>query len=174
MFTPWPKDRTPARVTGDERAMANSLLDFHRETVLAKCEELSEEQLRTTPVPNSPHSLIGILRHLTHAELFWSQEVLEGKSVHEIGYFYGTENDDPDFFNLISHPISEVFTNFQSSVDRSRKSMASKDLDAHFFSSAYGREVSARFVHLHLLEEYARHLGHMDMIREALDGKIGY
>ena len=154
--------------------MANSLLDFHRETALAKCEGLSEAELRARPVPNSPHSLIGILRHLTHAELFWSQEVLEGKSADAVGYFYGSEDNDPDFFNVTSHSSSEVFTNFSATVAAARASMLAKELDDLFFSPAYGREVSCRFVHLHLLEEYARHLGHMDMLREALDGKIGY
>ncbi len=174
MFTAWPKDRTPARITADERSMVNSLLDFHRETALAKCEGLSDLELRATPIPHSPHSLIGILRHLTHAELFWSREVLEGRSAEAVGYFYGSEDNDPDFFNTSSHSSADVFTHFTSTVEAARAAMASKNLDDLFFSPAYGREVSGRFVHIHLLEEYARHLGHMDLLREALDGKIGY
>ena len=174
MFTAWPKKRTPALITGGERELVNSLLDFHRETALAKCEGLSDEQLRATPVPHSPHSLIGILRHLTHAELYWSQEVIRQQSADAVHYFYGAGDDDPDFFHVESHSSAEVFTNFLATVDAARAALAAANLDDLFMSSAYGREVSGRFVHTHLLEEYARHLGHMDMLREALDGKIGY
>lgn len=169
MFTAWPKTRTPARITAGEREMINSLLDFHRETALAKCEGLSEDQLKTASVPNSPHSLLGLLRHLTHVELFWGYEVAAGIPDTEIPYNYGMEDNDADFFEVDSHSVDDQLRFFQEAVEGSRKYLLAIDFDSLVFSSAYGKEVSGRFIHLHLLEEYARHCGHIDMIREALD-----
>ena len=174
MFTGWPVKRTPPSYTGDERSILNSLLDFHRETALAKCEGLTDDQLRSQPVPGSPHSLIGLLRHLTYVELYWCQEVVAQRGSDEIGYPFGSADNDADFFEVHSHSGDEVFTIYSEAVKTGRESLARVDFDELRFSAAFNRELSIRFIHAHMLEEYARHCGHIDMLREALDGKIGY
>ena len=174
MFTGWPVKRTSPAFTGDERAILNSLLDFHRETALAKCEGLSDQQLRTQAISGSPHSLIGILRHLTYVELFWTQEVVEKRTFEEVGYPYGSADNDADFFETGSHSGVDAMQLFSAAVAQGRATLAKSDFDELRFASAFNAEVSIRFIHAHMLEEYARHCGHIDMLREALDGQIGY
>lgn len=172
MFVTWSTKRTKADTTGDERAVLTSLLEFHRETLLAKCEGISDAQLKERAVPPSALSLLGLLRHAIQVEIFWTQECLEGRKPDYP--FKNPDVPDCEFEDLDSMPVEEVFFRYLACVEVSRTSMASYDFDQLKFSRAFGREVSVRFIYIHLLEEYARHCGHADLLREAVDGRTGY
>ena len=172
MFTTWNSKRTTADATGDERAVATSLLEFHRETLFAKCEGISEEQLKKRAIPPSAMSLLGLLRHMIQVEMLWTQECLEGRNPEYP--FKNPEVPDSEFEALDSMPVEEVFFRYLAAVEISRTSLASYDFDELKFARIFHREVSVRFIHIHLLEEYARHCGHADLLREAVDGRTGY
>lgn len=172
MFTTWGTKRTAADTTGDERAVLTSLLEFHRETLFAKCEGISEAQLKKRAVPPSAMSLLGLLRHMIQVEMFWTQECLEGRRPEYP--FENLEVPDSEFEDLESMSVEEVFFRYLAAVEVSRTSLASYDFDELKFARILRQEVSVRFIHTHLLEEYARHCGHADLLREAVDGKTGY
>jgi hypothetical protein len=164
-----PDTRTPPPETGAERALLDGFLDLHRETLLWKCAGLTDEQLRQKAVPTSALSLLGILRHITEVERGWFFDHLP----HEATPIYFTEEAPNDDFDAVdSVPPSEVFDRYRAEVDRIRAEIAAVPLD-HEYTDKRGSTFSLRWVYLHMIEEYARHNGHADLIREAIDGVTG-
>jgi hypothetical protein len=164
-----PDTRPQPAETGAERLLLDGFLDFHRETLLWKCAGLADDQLRQRAVPTSTLTLLGIVRHLTDVERGWFFDHLP----HEATPIYFTEDAlNDDFDALDSAPPSEVFARYRAEVDRIRREIASVPLD-HEYTDKRGRTFSLRWVYLHMIEEYARHNGHADLLREAIDGVTG-
>jgi hypothetical protein len=164
-----PDTRTQPPETGAERALLDGFLDFHRDTLLWKCAGLTDEQLRTRAVPTSALTLLGMLRHLTEVERGWFFDHLP----HEATPIYFSEDaPDDDFDALDSVPVAEVVARYRAEVDRIRQEIASVPLD-HEYTDRRGHTFSLRWVYIHMIEEYARHNGHADLIREAIDGVTG-
>ena len=160
MTTP-PDTRTWPPTSGGERAMLDGLLDYHRETLLWKCAGLTHEQL-TQRLPTSSLSLLGLVRHLTEVERGWFFDVLDFRPAPPI---------HPDEWEDASVPADEVLARYRSEVDVIRRDVAPVPLD---FEYVYrGKTYSLRWVFLHMIEEYARHNGHADLLREAIDGVVG-
>jgi hypothetical protein len=158
----------PRRVfVGGELEILLSDLDYHRSTLLWKCEGLTDEQLRRRAVPPSELSLLGLLRHLTGAERHWFQEVPLGIEVEPIYPDAGGGQWDD-----ILTPAKEVVGHFQAACDESRRVAATRDLEEVLPSENFG-PVSFRFVLVHMVEEYGRHCGHADLLRESIDGAVG-
>ena len=170
-----PPERADRPKTASERETIESFLEFHRMTLLRKCSGLSDEQLRERAVPPSTMSLLGILRHMTDVERSWFRRTLAGEDVPPI--YYSKEAPDDDFDATESLSPDEVFTAHLAELDAVRAVAAARDLDAT------GRRLrndgqamidfSLRWIYLHMIEEYARHNGHADLLRERIDGVVG-
>jgi uncharacterized damage-inducible protein DinB len=162
-------DRTQPDTTGAERTLLEGFLEFHRQTLLWKCAGLTDEQLVARPLPTTTLSLLGILRHMVEVERGWFLDYLGEKA--EPVYF-SKERPDDDFDATDSVPPAEVFARFHSEVDRIRRDIAAVPLDTDF-TDKRGKTFSLRWVYIHMIEEYARHNGHADLLREAIDGATG-
>ena len=164
-----PDTRPRPAETGAERLLLGGFLDFHRETLLWKCAGLTDEQLKARSVPTSTLSLLGIVRHLTEVERGWFFDHLP----HEATPVYFTdEAPDDDFDATDSVPVADVLARYRAEIDRIRREIAAVPLD-HEYTDKRGKTFSLRWVYVHMIEEYARHNGHADLLREALDGATG-
>ena len=164
-----PDPRTQPPESGAERALLDGFLDFHRDTLLWKCAGLTDDQLRAQPLPTSTLRLLGLVRHLTEVERGWFFDHLP----HEATPIYFTdEAPDDDFDAVDTVPPAEVLQRYRSEVERIRREIADVPLD-HEATDPRGRTFSLRWVYLHMIEEYARHNGHADLLREAIDGVTG-
>jgi hypothetical protein len=167
----------PARISpraepASERESLEAWLEFHRATLLMKCEGLTPEQLVTESVPPSQLSLIGLVRHLTGVEPWF--HAFDGQPDMEM-----FEDEEP-FEPVIEH-VERDFANYRRSVERARQAAAAHDLDdvadqPHWVADGQPKVLlptSLRWVYQHMIEEYARHNGHADLIRERIDGVTG-
>ena len=161
----------PALTAGD-REMLDGWLEYHRATLLAKCEGLTDEQLKTRSVPPSSLSLLGLVRHMSEVELGWFANGLEADET-ATPIYCSTASPDGDFDDLDSAPVAQVFARFDEEVDRSRRTSAARDLDRATPRPRDGKPLTLRWVLTHMIEEYARHNGHADILREQIDGATG-
>jgi hypothetical protein len=158
--------------SGDERLQLEAWLDFYRATLLAKCDGLNVAQLKTRPLATSPLSLLGIVRHMTFVEQVWFETTFAGADTVD---YYKTDGDrDADFNDLDSDAAETVFDLYQEVISVSNNLAAGRPLDEHAKKPRRGRDVDLRWIYLHMIEEYARHCGHADLIREMVDGVTGY
>ncbi|MFF5210710.1 DinB family protein [Streptosporangium sp. NPDC000396] len=154
-----------------ELPMLYSWLDWHRETLAVKCAGLSEEQLRLRSVPPSTLSLLGLLRHLAEVERYWFRNILNGEDVPSL---YCTEQDPDGDFNLLdSCSAEEALAQWRAEIDIARGLYTGLPLDVVAKQQRRGEDVSLHWILIHMIEEYARHNGHADMIREQIDGVTG-
>jgi hypothetical protein len=165
-------DRSPTARTGSELEQLESVLDFYRATLLTKCSGLDVERLSARPIPSSDLTLRGLLRHSALVEQWWFEATFVGLPVVE---YYTTESDrDADFHDLASATLEEVRTNYDAACQRSRDLSAGHSLDEVAKRLHSDDAVDLRWIHVHMIEEYARHCGHADLLRELLDGVTGY
>ncbi len=164
-----PDTRREPPETGDERAMLAGFLDFHRETLRWKCAGLTDEQLKTYSVRSSALTLLGLVRHITEVERWWFHRFF-GEIAEPVYFTDDRVNDDFDALDCV--PAAEVFARWDAEVDRIRRDIAAVPLDAEL-TDRRGKAFSLRWVYVHMIEEYARHNGHADLIREGIDGVTG-
>ncbi|MFF8033097.1 DinB family protein [Streptomyces sp. NPDC016626] len=168
-----PTERSEPAQNADERTMLEGWLDYHRHTLAWKCEGLTDEQLRTASVPPSELSLMGLVRHMAEVERSWFRRVLAGEDVSPL---YWTEADRDGEFHLTgAHTWREARTAWQAEIDAARRTAAGFALDdpSRGRSGSTGEPFSLRWIYTHMIEEYARHNGHADLLRERLDGATG-
>ncbi len=155
-----------------EREVLAQYLEHYRMTLELKCEGLTAAQLATRSVPPSTMSLLGLVRHLARVEHSWWRRVLEGHA--DLPRLYRTDADpDLDFNGALpdDETVADAWRSWREEVDHAREVYAGLDLDA--VVQVHGDDVEARDIVVHLVEEYARHLGHADLLRECLDGRTG-
>lgn len=159
---------------GDERLLLDGWLDMYRDTVLLKVAGLDADQLVARSVPPSTMSLIGVVRHLTEVEAYWLRVVLHDEQ--DVPDYYCTpESPDGDFDDVSPGTAAADVEAYRAEIDRTRELAARwTDLESPVRGLRRGQPVSLRWILQHLIEEYARHLGHMDLLREAIDGRTGY
>jgi uncharacterized damage-inducible protein DinB len=157
---------------GDERAQLESWLTFYRETLLVKCDGLDETQMKLRPIATSKLSLLGLLRHMTFVEQFWFERLLAGHDVPP--YYKDAPGSDDDFDNLDEIGLDKVLANYLASIAMSVRCAEGHSLDELTPKPWREREVDLRWIYLHMIEEYARHCGHADIVRELIDGETGY
>ncbi|MEV1046314.1 DinB family protein [Streptomyces sp. NPDC049916] len=166
-----PERFKPALDAG-ERPMLEGWLDFHREKLAEKCAGLTDAQLREASVPPSPLTLLGLVRHLAEVERFWFREVLTGAELPDL---YATEEDpDGDFAVSGSDTWAGTEAVWRAETAAARESAAAFGLDD--LSRGLGRSgkpFSLRWIYTHMIEEYAQHNGHADLLRERVDGVTG-
>src|SRR5438132_6671211 len=146
--------------------MLEAWLDYHRATLLMKCADLSASQLRLRSAEPSTLSLLGLVRHMTDVERSWFRRRLAGDTAAGPIY-YTNERPDADFDDTDDPASATVFTTYLAEVEHCRNAAAGVSLD-----TVIG-ERSVRWIYLHMLEEYARHNGHADLLRERIDGATG-
>ncbi|MDR6979540.1 putative damage-inducible protein DinB [Streptomyces sp. 3330] len=165
--------RTGPAQNADERAMLEGWLDYHRQTLAWKCEGLTDAQLRTAAVPPSELSLMGLVRHMADVERGWFRRVLMGDDAGPI--HYGDRDPDGEFRLTERDTWAEAFATWQAEIEAARRHAADFALtDLSRGRSRYTDEpFSLRWIYTHMIEEYARHNGHADLIRERIDGSTG-
>lgn len=172
MFQITEPERSAPISLGPELDQLESWLDFYRTTLLKKCAGLSVEQLGDHPIASSDLTLLGLLRHMAVVEQYWFEVAFAGRQVE---WYYGNDGDrDADFHDLGGAPLDEVVRTFEAACASSRECAKGHDISTLGQRSRPGREVDLRWIHLHMIEEYARHCGHADLLREMIDGVTGY
>ncbi|GAA4558055.1 DinB family protein [Planotetraspora kaengkrachanensis] len=156
----------------NEREMLTSWLDWHRETLAVKCDGLTEDQLRLRAVAPSTLSLLGLVRHMADVERTWFRRRLDGEDIEPL--FFSLDDPDGDFDNVDTASADEALAAWRAEVQAARKVTAAyPDLDTLAKREARGVTVSHRWILVHMIEEYARHNGHADILREQIDGVTG-
>ncbi|MFE9367504.1 DinB family protein [Streptomyces sp. NPDC006978] len=167
--------RTDTPPTWDERTQLATFLDYARDTARAKCECVSAEDARKAPLPDSPlMTLCGLINHLRWVENYWLQVMFLGEK--QVGPLTGATDDDPDpEMRLATEiPLPQLLAEYEEQCARYRRLVAETDLDTKAVHPlGDGRRVDLRWVILHLIEETSRHNGHLDIVRELVDGHTG-
>jgi uncharacterized damage-inducible protein DinB len=169
-----PADRREPDRLAEERQALEEWVDFHRATLLGKCAGLTAAQLKERAVPPSRLSLLGLVRHMTDVERQWFR-LHAGSEDIEYEYFHSEDNPDSDFEDLEDADAEAVLGLYQRELVAARASVASKALDEVVASRGHHpeRTRNIRWIYLHMIEEYARHNGHADLIRQRIDGATG-
>ena len=164
--------RIEAPLDGDERATLAGFLDFQRQTLLLKCAGLAPEQLLLRAAPPSSLCLLGLVRHLTDVEYSWLQARFGGA---EDVQLYGPGDADLEVTEADEQAVTAAFARYAEVAATSRSIVAGAALDALTSDKhpVTGERFSLRWILVHLIEEYARHNGHADLIRQAIDGAVG-
>jgi uncharacterized damage-inducible protein DinB len=162
------EERPEPPETADEMATLSGYLDWQRATLEWKCSGLLDDDLRRRAVPTSNLSLLGLLRHLAEVERGWWARAA-GESV--APRWCTKEAPDADFLGVDTADIEEAWAAWREECEHGRRALNGADLDARFTSGTY--QSSVRWLAVHLIEEYARHNGHADLLREAIDGQTG-
>lgn len=156
-----------------EREMLEGWLEYHRRTLAWKCEGLDDGQLRTAAVPPSELSLMGLVRHMAEVERGWFRAKLMGE---DVGGIYFTDADPDGEFHLTEADTwAEAYGTWQGEIVVARENAARYGLDelSRGKSRSTGEPFSLRWIYTHMIEEYARHNGHADLLRERIDGTTG-
>jgi hypothetical protein len=169
-------DRTKTPFIADERAMLDNWLEFYRDTLPYKCDGLTPEQMCERSAAPSTMSLAGIVRHLADVERAWFRRVLAGEDAPGLFFSANTPDDeDPQFDLAAPETVDADFESWRAEVAVARANAAAvTSLDALGTGKRHGHDVSLRWIYVHMIEEYARHLGHADIIRQRIDGAVGY
>jgi uncharacterized damage-inducible protein DinB len=152
---------------GPERPLLQAFLDWHRATLLYKCAGLTGEQLASHTVPPSGLSLLGLIRHLTKVERTWFRQRFAGEPVDPP---FGDDNQ-ADFERADPARAAADYARLTEEFKLADAAVANASLEDTF--THQGEVMSLRLIYLHMLEEYARHLGHADLLREQIDGATG-
>jgi uncharacterized damage-inducible protein DinB len=161
-------ERPPVPRVADEPAMLEAWLEYHRATLLMKCAGLGDDQLRLRSAEPSALSLLGLVRHMTDVERGWFRRRVGGQRGPEAQpIYYSDARPEGDFEDLDDTDPAAVFVAYTEELERCRAATAGVPLDR-----VVG-EQSVRWIYLHMIEEYARHNGHADLLRERIDGSTG-
>jgi len=171
-----PRQRPEPPEAGDERSTLEGFLDYQRATLAWKCEGLSEPQLKAAAVPPSNLTLLGLVRHLAEMERATFRVMMAGQDVPRL---FGS--GDGDFDGAVPDPrvVAEAWDAWRAEVDFATRFVAgapSLDFagdDPENQHGSGGGPMSLREVLVGMIEEYARHMGHADLLRESIDGVTG-
>ena len=163
----------PARpdvpLTGGEREILTGLLDYHRATVAWKSGGLTEDQARQVHLPSELTTVAGLVAHLTLNEWYWFGVVVDG----EEDTWEERLKDDPDAEFRIppGTTVEQLLADYEKQCARSREIIAKRGLDDEVTHK--DETFNLRWVVAHMIEETARHVGHLDVLRELTDGLTG-
>jgi uncharacterized damage-inducible protein DinB len=161
--------REKAPRTGPERALLQGWLDWHRQTLLTKCAGLGAEQLRLASAEPSNLTLLGLVRHMTEVERAWFRTRAAGEPVSEL--YCSADNVDGDFDDVAGADPRADFAAYAAECELADRAVAELPLTHEFRHR--DKTFSLRWIYLHMIEEYARHNGHADLLRERIDGATG-
>ncbi|MFI6406310.1 DinB family protein [Streptomyces sp. NPDC050548] len=166
-------ERSEPSTTADERTMLDGWLNYHRETLALKCEGLTDEQLRTTAVEPSELSLMGLVRHMAEVERGWFRKVMADEQADPI--YFTEEDPDGDFHTTETDTWTEAHATWRAEIEAANAHAARFTLDDISVGKhrRTGERFNLRWIYTHMIEEYARHNGHADLLRERIDGSTG-
>jgi hypothetical protein len=175
MTTTWTApavERTEPDRIADERTSLEQWLDYHRETLLWKCAGLTATQLKERAVPPSRLSLLGLVRHMTEVERWWFRMHADQQ---DLKFPYDPDGVGLDIEELEPADAEANLSEFIAECDLSRAAVKGKSLDDVVPSRGDHPERTRdiRWIYVHMIEEYARHNGHADLLREQIDGSTG-
>ena len=169
-----PDTRTEVPLTGDEATLLTSFLELQRQTLDWKCAGLTPQQLATRTVPTADLTLLGLVRHLAAVETGW----LVGFGGLPTDLWPDVVRDEQEQWGVDASAVTQAdvdtaWATWRAAAEAAREVARRLPLDTQ--DTPYGRDdaFSLRWILLHLLEEYARHVGHADLLREATDGATG-
>jgi uncharacterized damage-inducible protein DinB len=156
-----------------EREVLLDYLRHYRLTFEMKCDGLDAEQLAQRSVPPSSMSLLGLVRHLASVEFHWTRRFVEGR-MDLVRPFKSPEDRDLDFNGAVPDDavVAEAWDAWRTEVAHAREVYDGMD-DLGALVGPEGRQGELREIVVHMIEEYARHCGHADLIRERIDGRTG-
>lgn len=165
-------ERVDADRVADENRALVQWLDYQRSTLLMKCSGLTAQQLKVRAVPPSTLSLLGLVRHMTEVERWWLRMHVNSE---EVDFPYDPDQVGADFDDVADADAPGNVAAYWREVEAARAAVADKDLDLVVRSRGDHPERTrdVRWIYIHMIEEYARHNGHADLLREAIDGATG-
>jgi uncharacterized damage-inducible protein DinB len=163
-----PRPKRPTQA--DERTTTVAFLHWHRETLRVKCTGLDPAQLARRPLGSSALSLLGLVQHAAESERFWFRQVLAGEDSEPL---FPSPDGAFDVAGANAQTVAQAFEAWQAEVTFANRFVdTAPDLEITGNEPGEG-PVSLRWVLMHMLEEYARHNGHADLLREQVDGAVG-
>lgn len=162
--------RPEAPKLGAEREQLAGFLDFLRATVVMKATGLTDEQARRSLVPSELTTVAGLVAHLTYNEQYWFGVVFDGQE--DTWAERLKEDRDAEFRVALDRPLTDLVVEYEARCQLSRDVVAARDLDVTA-TTGKGEPVNLRWVLIHMIEETGRHAGHLDLLRELLDGATG-
>ena len=163
----------PSDLRTDPRELLVAYLDFYRDAVLRKLDGLSEEELRGSRLP-SGWTPLALLKHLTGVELRWFRW---GFAAEPVDSPWAENGPDGRWHAGAEETTEEIKARFREECDRSRRIIAGADLQERSRSGGRfnppGHQPALIWILFHVLQEYARHAGHLDVVRELADGTVG-
>jgi hypothetical protein len=161
-------ERLPEPRSNDERELLLGWLAFHRNALAAKCDGMTDEQLVATSAEPSDLSLLGLVRHLTEMEYYYLTHAIAGGDTTPI--YCTDDHEDADIVGLAAGMARSSLDRWRTECDKADAELATVDsLDAR----ASGNRFSVRWNLVKIIQEYARHNGHADLLRERIDGATG-
>ncbi|HEY8300327.1 MAG TPA: DinB family protein [Jatrophihabitans sp.] len=164
-------DRPDPDYTAPERTALQQWLRYHRQTLLTKCAGLSAEQLCERAVPPSTLTLLGLVRHLREVERSW---ILSGfAGLDRPSVYWSADNPDGDFDDVDPAHAEQDLADYLAELAEVDAAVAGHDLDEVYLAKRKDLSIDLRWIFIHLIEEYARHNGHADLLRQRIDGAVG-
>jgi uncharacterized damage-inducible protein DinB len=170
----WDDDpRNSGTVLEGERATLLDYLRAYRLALEMKCAGLDAEQLARRSVPPSTMSLLGLIRHMADVERTWFRRVMAGEAAPP--YYWSDEVADADWAGAVADPavVAEAWQKWRDEIAFADRYVADTDDLGIRGTMKDGTTVALREVIVHMIEEYARHAGHADLLRERVDGRVG-
>jgi hypothetical protein len=161
-------ERTRPVEDGNEWATLTEMLDFLRATAVMKAEGLTDEQAFATPVPPSTLTPAGVVKHLSATERFWFSIDFAGL---DVPWPYTDDDPHGNFRIDEGDTLVAIVEEYERECERSRAAIVGADLDD--MASGEGMTFNLRYALVHMIEETARHCGHLDLLRETTDGETG-
>jgi uncharacterized damage-inducible protein DinB len=162
-------DRVDDLLAAPERQSLEGWLTWHRSTLLVKCAGLTGEQLCERSVPPSSLSLLGLVRHMAYVERAWFRIRFGGQ---DLEWLWSKDQDhDADFNDTDPSLAASDFATFSAECELADEAARGHSLDETF--ELRGEKLDLRWIYIHMIEEYARHNGHADFLRERIDGVTG-
>ena len=156
-----------------ERPMLEAWLEYHRATLEWKCASVGDEQLKARAVPPSAMSLLGLVRHMAAVEEYWFRRCF-ARETESPTLYYSDADPNGDFDNVDDAEVDEAFATWRAECEHSVTiTRRATSLDEVGIKERDSSEVSLRWILVHMIEEYARHNGHADLLRECIDGAVG-
>lgn len=157
-----------------ERATLEGFVAYYRAVFIRKAEGITDDEARCAPCPPSDLSILGLVRHMAEVERIWAKWLFSGHD--NVPLFYGEvhPNQDPDgdFHAPADATLAEAVEAYRREVADADEIYAEAELDDLLANTHREEKNSLRWIYVHLIEEYARHVGHADLIRQAIDGVI--
>jgi uncharacterized damage-inducible protein DinB len=168
-------ERIDPEPQSDERTMLVEFLEWYRATLLVKAAGLTDEQARTASVEPSILSITGLVRHMAAVERIWFQIRFRGDDVPRL---YWTDDDPDGDMRVDEVTLSDALTVWEREVALSREVLDGAQLEdvmrtPVLIDGEPEWRASMRWILIHMIEEYARHAGHLDFLRERIDGITG-